>query len=159
MKHTPFPKAEPVGFAGPKPTSTSKLVEGIANKLTGVEEPPKAPAGQPLRFPKAEPPTSFAGPAASEAKPGFAGPKEAPKVSENPFERSYESEEARKAAHGSEYERWRSLGRVELRQALIDAGIDMGQRVISDAKMLGPGAMSRRDAIKLLTQRGITPPS
>ncbi len=61
-------------------------------------------------------------------------------------------------AHGNEYEKWKSLGRVELRSALIDAGVDMDQRIISDAKMLGPGAISRRDAIRILTAKGITPP-
>jgi hypothetical protein len=142
-------------FGRPKPTSTNKLVESIANKVVGVEEPPKAPAGKPL----------WAGPKAEQ--PGFAGPKEtphegfkgSPKANENPFERSYESEEARKAAHADAYRQWEKLGRVELRQALIDSGENMGDRIISDAKGLGPGALSRREAIQILTRKGIVPPN
>ena len=187
LRNAPFPKAEMPAFAGPKPASTGKMAGDIANNLFKVEPPPKAPFGKPLRAtmaPAESAPVTrpIGGRTPEEQFQHSFGPEEEhvkgqakwdtgnehgkfPKPpseklpEQNPFKQSYESEEARKAAHGGEYEKWKSLGRVDLRQALIDAGIDMKDKIVSDAKMLGPGAMSRREAIQALTERGVRPPS
>lgn len=178
------PTTEP---AKPSPFKTRPAVENIVNSAFKVEPPPKAPFGQPLRAtmapaesapvtrpiggrtPEEQFQHSF-GPEEEHVKGqakwdtgnehgNFPKPPSEKLPEQNPFKQSYESEEARKAAHGGEYEKWKSLGRVDLRQALIDAGIDMKDKIVSDAKMLGPGAMSRREAIQALTERGVKPPS
>ena len=178
------PTTEP---AKPSPFKTRPAVENIVNNAFKVEPPPKAPFGKPLRAtmapaesapvtrpiggrtPEEQFQHSF-GPEEEHVKGqakwdtgnehgNFPKPPSEKLPEQNPFKQSYESEEARKAAHGGEYEKWKSLGRVDLRQALIDAGIDMKDKIVSDAKMLGPGAMSRREAIQALTERGVRPPS
>lgn len=50
-----------------------------------------------------------------------------------------------------------ALGRVDLRQALVNADIDVGQRVVSDSKYLGEGGIKRVDAINMLLDKGYTP--
>lgn len=50
---------------------------------------------------------------------------------------------------------WDHVGRVDLRQMLIDNGVDMGQRIVSDAK--GGDHMTRREAIKQLQDLGVNP--
>ena len=144
------PAPAPAGAIGALPQPPRASIEDIVNQATG-NVPVKAPPGQPLRplrGPEVPPPAPAPEPAAA--------PK--PAGSTNPFERLYESEEARKAAHSAEYQKWQSLGRVELRQALIDSGEDMGDKIVSDAKGLGPGAISRREAIQTLTRKGVEPP-
>jgi len=49
------------------------------------------------------------------------------------------------------------LTRVDLRQALINAGEDMGQTTVSDSKFAGKGSISRQDAFNRLLGRGVKP--
>src|SRR5208282_155952 len=49
------------------------------------------------------------------------------------------------------------LTRVELRQALINAGEDMGQTTVSNSKFAGEGSIPREEAFNRLLQRGLTP--
>lgn len=49
------------------------------------------------------------------------------------------------------------LTRVELRQALINAGEDMGQQTVSNSKFAGEGGLPREEAFKRLLQKGHTP--
>src|SRR6266568_5699146 len=49
------------------------------------------------------------------------------------------------------------LTRVELRQALINAGADMGQATVSNSKFAGEGSIGRQEAFDRLLKKGITP--
>ena len=49
------------------------------------------------------------------------------------------------------------LTRVDLRQALINSGEDMGQITVSDSKFAGPGSISRQDAFGRLLKKGYSP--
>jgi len=49
------------------------------------------------------------------------------------------------------------LTRVDLRQALIAAGEDMGQTTVSNSKFAGEGSIPREEAFNRLLDRGITP--
>lgn len=49
------------------------------------------------------------------------------------------------------------LTRVELRQALINAGEDMGQQTVSNSKFAGEGSISRQEAFDRLLQKGHSP--
>jgi len=49
------------------------------------------------------------------------------------------------------------LTRVELRQALINAGEDMGQTTISNSKFAGEGSIPREEAFNRLLEKGLKP--
>ena len=49
------------------------------------------------------------------------------------------------------------LTRVELRQALINAGEDMGQTTVSNSKFAGEGSIPREEAFNRLLKRGLSP--
>lgn len=49
------------------------------------------------------------------------------------------------------------LTRVELRQALVNAGEDMGQQTVSNSKFAGEGSIPREEAFNRLLDRGVTP--
>jgi hypothetical protein len=49
------------------------------------------------------------------------------------------------------------LTRVDLRQALINDGVDMGQRTVSNSKFAGEGSITREDAFNQLLSRGRSP--
>ena len=49
------------------------------------------------------------------------------------------------------------LTRVDLRQALINSGEDMGQRTVSNSKFAGKGSITREDAFNRLLAKGIKP--
>jgi hypothetical protein len=49
------------------------------------------------------------------------------------------------------------LTRVELRQALVNAGEDMGQTTVSDSKFAGEGSIPREEAFNRLLDKGLTP--
>jgi hypothetical protein len=49
------------------------------------------------------------------------------------------------------------LTRVDLRQALINDGVDMGQRTVSNSKFAGEGSITREDAFNQLLARGHSP--
>lgn len=50
-----------------------------------------------------------------------------------------------------------NLTRVDLRQALIKAGEDMGQTTVSNSKFAGEGSISREEAFNRLLDKGVTP--
>jgi stress-induced morphogen len=50
-----------------------------------------------------------------------------------------------------------NLSRVEIRQALINSGEDMGQITISSSKYAGSGAISREVAFNRLLAKGYSP--
>jgi len=49
------------------------------------------------------------------------------------------------------------LTRVDLRQALINAGEDMGQQTVSNSKFAGEGSIGRQEAFARLLKKGISP--
>lgn len=49
------------------------------------------------------------------------------------------------------------MNRVDLRQALINSGEDMGDRVVSDSKFAGEGAVPRQAAFRKLLAKGYSP--
>jgi hypothetical protein len=49
------------------------------------------------------------------------------------------------------------LTRVDLRQALINAGEDMGQKTVSDSKFAGEGSIPREEAFNRLLAKGHSP--
>jgi predicted ABC-type ATPase len=49
------------------------------------------------------------------------------------------------------------LNRVDLRQALINSGEDMGQRTVSNSRFAGPGGISREAAFNRLLEKGHSP--
>jgi hypothetical protein len=49
------------------------------------------------------------------------------------------------------------LTRVELRQALVNAGEDMGQTTVSNSKFAGEGSIPREEAFNRLLDKGLTP--
>jgi hypothetical protein len=49
------------------------------------------------------------------------------------------------------------LTRVDLRQALINAGEDMGQKTVSNSKFAGEGSIGRQEAFDRLLAKGLTP--
>jgi hypothetical protein len=50
-----------------------------------------------------------------------------------------------------------NLTRVDLRQALINAGEDLGQTTVSDSKFAGEGSITRQQAFDKLLQKGVSP--
>jgi hypothetical protein len=51
----------------------------------------------------------------------------------------------------------RNRTRVDLRNALINAGEDMGQQTVSDSKFVGESSITRADAFSRLLKRGMSP--
>jgi hypothetical protein len=49
------------------------------------------------------------------------------------------------------------LTRVDLRQALLNSGEDMGQRTVSNSKFAGEGSITREDAFNRLLGKGLKP--
>lgn len=49
------------------------------------------------------------------------------------------------------------LTRVDLRQALVNAGEDMGQMTVSNSKFAGQGSITREDAFNRLLEKGLKP--
>jgi hypothetical protein len=49
------------------------------------------------------------------------------------------------------------LTRVDLRQAAINHGIDMGQTTVSNAKLAGEGSITRENMFNTLLDRGLSP--
>jgi hypothetical protein len=49
------------------------------------------------------------------------------------------------------------LTRVDLRQALVNSGEDMGQRTVSNSKFAGEGSITREDAFNRLLAKGHSP--
>ena len=132
------PTAEPIGSPIKLPETPKTSLEDVINQATGVK---------PLRssVPLREQLTKMTPPAE-------------PVVHHNPMEVANGKEiydlakdnpATMKAIH--------DLTRVDLRQALINAGEDMGQVTVSNSKFAGVGSITRQDAFARLLQKGYSP--
>jgi hypothetical protein len=68
---------------------------------------------------------------------------------ERMYEAAKENPETVKAIH--------DLTRVDLREALINSGEDMGQTTVSNSKFAGKGSITREDAFNRLLDKGLAP--
>jgi len=120
----------------------------IANQLAGVK--PLLP-DVPLREQLSPQPTEV-GQEVDPIKAKYPDPAVRQMVRAN-GERMYEAAKGNpgtvKAIH--------DLTRVELRQALINAGEDMGQMTVSNSKFAGEGSIPREEAFNRLLDRGLKP--
>jgi hypothetical protein len=147
-------EAAPVAVA-PKPATTSTLaapsVNEVVNKAMGVK-PLKANVPIREQLTSMTPPTEIESPEAAAFKAKYPdkptrqmamanGEPIVDAIGNNP--------ETMKAIH--------DLTRVELRQALINSGEDMGQKTVSNSKFAGEGSITRQDAFNRLLQKGHSP--
>jgi hypothetical protein len=130
-------KAEPPSNPFSTNAATERAVDSITKQATGV---PKLKSNIPLKDQLTA--------KNIEAKPENL---ESKNIKPEPTE-----EEARAARHQT-YAKWDKVGKAELTQKLMAAGMDVGQRVVTDAKGLGEGAISRKDAIRFLEEKGVKP--
>lgn len=137
--------------AGPKPT-TGRMVSDLVNQAYGIQPlKPDVPIREQLPAPE------------PEAAP-LAGPQP------DSLQARYPDKAVRQMVHangegivnavGNDPDTMRAihdLSRVELRQALVNAGEDMGQQNISSSKFAGEGAISRQQAFEKLLAKGLKP--
>lgn len=132
-----------LGEAGRKPT-----IDSVVNQATGVK--PLEP-NKPLREQLSKA-AATAEPPVDPIKAKYPDPEIRQLVRAN-------GEEIYEAAKGSP-ERLKAihdLTRVDLRQALINAGEDMGQVTVSNSKFAGKGSITREEAFHRLLGRGKSP--
>lgn len=130
-----------LGEAGRKPT-----IESVVNQATGVQPlKPNVPLGQQLE-------SGTAMPEVDPIKAKYPDPEIRQLVRAN-GERIYQaargSSETLKAIH--------DLTRVDLRQALVNSGEDMGQQTVSNSKFAGQGSIPREEAFNRLLDKGLRP--
>jgi hypothetical protein len=157
-KHGNFPKPPSETLPGgdipkgsPTPFGKSKPIDAIGNILE--EQLGGKPPAPPVKSVPLNQQPGFKGPRPiGAAEP----PAEAPKAEpESAFEKK--SKEERQDFYTRLGPKGLDVTRVDLREALINAGEDMSGRQVTDAKALGEGAMTRREAIKILHDKGYTP--
>jgi len=144
-----FEKARsPRGYFNPgRPGETVKL-DDVVNQATGVKPlKPDVPLRDQLSKVTVGEPTEI-----DPIKAKYPEPQVRQMVRAN-GERIYEaakgSPETVKAIH--------DLTRVELRQALINSGEDMGQTTVSNSKFAGEGSIPREEAFNKLLDKKLTP--
>lgn len=142
---TPIGKARsPRGYFNPGRSEPVKL-DDVVNQATGVK-PLKAdvPLNEQLTKTTANEPAEI-----DPVKEKYPDPKIRQMVRAN-------GEEIYEAAKGNPatVQGIHDLTRVDLRQALINAGEDMGQQTISNSKFAGEGSISRESAFKRLLEKG-----
>lgn len=135
----------------PKITPAAPSIDEVVNKATGVK-PLKANVPIREQLTNMTPPTEAESPEAAAFKAKYPdkptrqmamanGERIVDTIGNNP--------ETMKAIH--------DMTRVDLRQALINAGEDMGQRTVTNSKFAGEGGIGRQDAFNRLLEKGYTP--
>jgi hypothetical protein len=141
--------AEVPEVASPKPTGTKSRIDTIVNEATGVKPlKPNVPLGEQLEIGGPKP----TGEPITDLKVKYPDPAVRQMVRANGegiVKAIGDDPKTMKAVH--------DLTRVDLRQALINAGEDMGQTTISDSKFAGAGSISRESAFDRLLAKGLKP--
>lgn len=148
---TPFGKSPAVEVAGPSAPKPQKAnIDTIVSEATGVKPIEK---NVPLRdqVPNSPSNTEISGPG-------------------DPLKAKYPDKDVRQMvrANGEKIvdavgdnddlmKQIHDIDRVQLRQALINSGEDMGQTTISSSKYAGSGSISREEAFNRLLSKGIKP--
>jgi hypothetical protein len=131
-------------------------VDDVVNQATGNKPTPSPSPNVPLKdqltsSPKPEPPASSSG-EQDPLKVKYPDPAQRQMVRAN-GERIVQAvgddADTMKAVH--------DLTRVDLRQALVNSGEDMGQRTVSNSKFAGEGSITREDAFNRLLGKGLKP--
>jgi hypothetical protein len=135
----------------PKAAPAAPSINEVVNKATGVK-PLKANVPIREQLTNMTPPTETESPEAAAFKakyPDKPARQMAMANGEPIVDAVGNNPETMKAIH--------DMTRVDLRQALINAGEDMGQKTVTNSKFAGEGGVSRQDAFGRLLQKGYTP--
>lgn len=132
--------------------ATAPSVDDVVNQATGNKPlAPNVPLKEQGATPKMEPPASNSG-EQDPLKVKYPDPAQRQMVRAN-GERIVQAigddKDTMDAVHG--------LTRVDLRQALINDGVDMGQKTVSNSKFAGEGSITREDAFNKLLSKGHSP--
>jgi hypothetical protein len=134
---------------GPKPT-TGRMISDLVNQAYGIEPlKPDVPIKEQIPQEQAAP---AAGPAPDSLQARYPDRAVRSMVhanGENIVNAVGNDPETMRAIH--------DLTRVELRQALVNSGEDMGQQTISSSKFAGEGSITRQQAFDRLLQKGLSP--
>ena len=130
-------------------------VDDVVNQATGNKPlAPNVPLKEqaaPVASPKSEPSASSSG-EQDPLKVKYPDPAQRQMVRANGeriVQAVGEDADTMKAVH--------DLTRVDLRQALLNSGEDMGQRTVSNSKFAGEGSITREDAFNRLLGKGLKP--
>src|SRR6516165_3863236 len=150
---TPGPRigvtARPLDIGGPGPAVPPATLDEILRQATGQPEPRKPEAGKPLR--------------------GQPGVTERAPPEEDPLKREFPDPATRRLARANGAELLRTgaapevlqavhdLKNWEIRQAAINAGIDVGTKHVGSRMALGTEQVARQDLIDQMTRQGVPP--
>lgn len=183
----PEPKPAAPPQAKPLTGSTSQQVDQLVNTAYGVKPLEKGVPlrsqietkgyGAQYNAPKASVPATETAQGATQATakpltptPQPNAPETPPKAQPMSLAEKYPDKAVRQMVHangekivnavGEDPETMQalhSLTAVDLRQALINSGEDLGQRAITSSKFAGPGAITRQQAFERLLEKGQSP--
>jgi hypothetical protein len=150
---TPGPRigvtARPLDIGGPGPAVPPATLDEILRQATGQPEPRKPEAGKPLR--------------------GQPGVTERAPPEEDPLKREFPDPATRRLARANGAELLRTgaapevlqavhdLKNWEIRQAAINAGIDVGTKHVGSRMALGAEQVARQDLIDQMIRQGVKP--
>lgn len=140
------PAESPRGYFNLGRGKPSPSVEEVVNQATGIKPlQPNVPLREQMTTP---PPTEPIDP----IKAKYPDPNVRQMVRAN-GERIYEAAKGDPATVKAIHD----LTRVDLRQALVNSGEDVGQEIVTNSKFAGPGSITREDAFNRLLAKGLRP--